>query len=194
MKPILCSPASQIPGSWMPQNGFVPASRISPHHWEQIPTLWHPRHLAEQDESLRQWIPYCLLMRSQSVAAYPRSGTENRLWNLWSVGFGGHVEVQDQRSSLLATLIACAKREVLEETGLVLPESIFEPLGLVHESVSPVGRVHLGLVFRVKLAAYQNIRITSEILSYQWWIPSKPLHQLESWSCLALQLLDVVDH
>ncbi len=65
MIPILCSPAADLPQDWLPREGIVPAATIPSDYWEQIPTLWHPRSLAEHDESLRQWIPYRLEPWSQ---------------------------------------------------------------------------------------------------------------------------------
>ena len=198
---VLCSLSTSLPSTWLPEAGFVPTTepelfeilgRLEPH--------WLPRPQAETDASFKQWIPYALVQNPQGeLAAYPRQGTEARLHGLWSLGIGGHINPQDNRPSLgegaagwQHLLWSGLRRELAEEfPGAAAGRTSF--LGLIHERLSPVGRVHLGVVFLHQPDSFTG-PAGAEIAGLRW-IPLAglgtadwPLERFELWSRLALQL------
>lgn len=112
------------------------------------PTVWRPRAELEHDPNFLQVIPYAVLENPQGqIWAYRRSGGDNRLKGRCSIGVGGHVDAQDASHSFLETIQGALQRELAEE--LENPPKYFpeKPLAWIHESETPVGRVHLGLVW-----------------------------------------------
>ena len=55
------------------------------------------RRHAETDSSLKQLIPYCVLLRGDEIFLMRRKpkGGESRLFNLHSIGVGGHINPVD---------------------------------------------------------------------------------------------------
>jgi len=103
------------------------------------------RARVEEDPSLKQIIPYAVVVRDDDVFRFRRrGGGERRLIGLASVGVGGHVNPPDAGDVILDAL----ERELTEE--LYLPdERHVELLGLLNDDTTPVGSVHLGVVARV---------------------------------------------
>ena len=74
-----------------------------------------------------QIIPYIILINEEfEVLVYKRSGSENRLLDKYSIGFGGHVDIptfddSNYTRSLLSNinsfLVSEARREIQEEVG-----------------------------------------------------------------------------
>jgi len=109
---------------------------------------WVERAHAEQDESLVQIIPYALLIAGDGRPwAYRRIGGDQRLRERRSIGVGGHVEAIDARADLRQTIQAALARELAEE--LIAPPTMADPhpLAWINEQATPIGRVHLGLIF-----------------------------------------------
>jgi hypothetical protein len=68
-----------------------------------------------------------------------------------SVGVGGHVDCEDDRGALLPTLRAALVRELGEELQ-EFPRQLTagaQPIAWISEADSPVGLVHVGLVFAI---------------------------------------------
>jgi predicted NUDIX family phosphoesterase len=112
------------------------------------------RDWLESDERFRQIIPYVILRDAGKLLHYMRSseGNEARLHGRCSLGFGGHIDLDDVVSQgsvvdLRRTIATSANRELLEEVGLQ-PEQVRnrEFLGLICSSSTEVERVHLGWV------------------------------------------------
>jgi predicted NUDIX family phosphoesterase len=163
---------------------------------------WLPRAQAETDPTFKQWIPYVLLRNSRGeMAASPRQGAEARLHGLWSVGLGGHVNPVDApatgvepRSAWRDLLWTGLRRELAEEyPGAAAGTTRF--LGLIHESRTAVGRVHLGVVFLHETAGDPGS--PGDELTGLRWVPPRelssdpwPLDRFELWSRLALRLFE----
>jgi predicted NUDIX family phosphoesterase len=150
----------------------VPATQLSllgefsgfrPFHPEDFAALlnpqwmeFRPRSSVEEDPNYKQLIPYAILQSEQDgrpvVFQYTRGKGqgEKRLHALRSIGIGGHISREDAdgadlyRSGML--------RELTEE---VVMDSDYpeELVGFIYDDTSPVGRVHLGVVHRLTLAA-----------------------------------------
>lgn len=115
-----------------------------------------PRSAAENDPTHKQIIPYLILRHGATVLHYVRgkSGGEARLHARGSIGIGGHIndgdsglEHFDDRAYERAIL-----RELHEELA-VGTEFKHRIVALLNDDSSDVGRVHLGMVHVVDLAA-----------------------------------------
>jgi len=63
--------------------------------------------------------------------------------------------------------------------------------GIINEEKTPVGLVHLGLVYRVLLLDTDGFELGSELDAFCWLETERLFEQkLELWSRLALHLLD----
>src|SRR5690606_24701106 len=118
---------------------------------------------------------------------------------LWSVGIGGHINPSDADDHVAGgpywrqAIWNGRQRELAEEFPSALNgKSRF--LGLIHESRSAVGRVHLGAVFVHDLLSRPN-ETGIELTGMQWIANGDignaawPLHKFELWSQLSLLLL-----
>jgi predicted NUDIX family phosphoesterase len=121
-------------------------------------TKWIPRDYAETDEDYLQIIPYIMLVSGQDVFMYSRNkkSGEARLHDKLSIGVGGHVEGEEHHHPFGA-YIDNTLREIQEEVGLELHSSILEGtvLGLLHDSMTEVGRVHLGVLHAIHISPSQ---------------------------------------
>lgn len=201
---ILCARTADLPPTWLPEAGAIPLhesvlldtlASISPH--------WLARPAAENDAAFKQWIPYVLVQDARrQLAVYPRRGTEARLHGLWSVGIGGHINLQDHHAAKVPgdfrhfwqqALWAGLRRELQEEFSAAA-RGTTRFLGLIHESRTEVGRVHLGAVFLHEVRGNPHPP-GPELTDLQWlpraalghgdWLPER----FELWSRLALGLL-----
>ncbi len=193
---VLCSPTASLPPAWLPRSGVVPLTEsVLLATLAHTPPVWLPRSIAETDPSHKQWIPYGLVREpSGRWACYRRRGTESRLHGIRSLGIGGHINPidappADPTGSPWRSLFWNGfLRELAEELPAAVPgQSHF--LGLIHEDLSPVGRVHLGVVF-LHLTTTLIPMDPGELAPLEWiQDPASPdLGDLELWSRLALQL------
>jgi predicted NUDIX family phosphoesterase len=121
---------------------------------------WRPRPDVEQDESLLQPIAYLMLCNArQQFWCYQRRGGDERLDARYSCGVGGHVDEADSvtcgggAGSLDAD--ATVRHALLRELGEELhatPADLDQLTlrGLIYEGHSPIGRVHLGVLYTAK--------------------------------------------
>lgn len=156
---------------------------------------FRPRSSVEEDPSFKQLIPYAILEAEvagqTSVFQYTRGKGqgEARLHAKRSIGIGGHISREDAdgedlyRSGML--------RELAEEM-LVNTEYEEELVGFIFDDTSPVGRVHLGVVHRLKLSS-PDARAREVDLVESGFEPVEQLKQslerFETWSQLCLENL-----
>ena len=148
---------------------------------------------AELDPSLKQIIPYAVIVRGDRIFRYQRQGGgEARLLGKSSVGVGGHINPCDGE-----VLRGGLNRELEEE--LVLPaERTAEFVGLINDDSTPVGSVHLGLVARVEVDGDVSVRET-ETMSGEF-VDGRALvadldqirQEFETWSSLLLDCAELV--
>ncbi|QKZ15096.1 DNA mismatch repair protein MutT [Spirosoma sp. KUDC1026] len=146
------------------------------------------RASAENDESFKQIIPYILITYQEKYLLLKRKTkqTEARLHNKMSIGVGGHINPIDynkEKDIILGGLL----RELHEEVRIVS----FEPpvfLGFINDDISEVGKVHLGLLFRVESHTSDVDVIEIDKMDGQWASISElneNFDYLESWSQIA---------
>jgi predicted NUDIX family phosphoesterase len=182
----LVAHASRGRGFWTdgPDRDAVTAGMFNTVGW------FEPRDGVETNEQVRQVIPY-LLLRSRAGAyfTYRRlpSGGEERLFDLHSIGWGGHVN--DERCAaglefgsgvLTPNWIAEGlQRELAEELDLAPggPLGRLTLHGFLALDETPVDRVHVGVVARLDLApgaeARCAIRETDRLAPAGWLSPSE---------------------
>ncbi len=100
------------------------------------------RAIAEEDPAHKQVIPYLVLRDGDRwfLMRRTRAGGDARLHDRWSIGVGGHLNPGD------GDVGGGLRREWDEElvAGFVPP---FAPIGLLNDDTTPVGSVHVGIVF-----------------------------------------------
>ena len=159
------------------------------------------RYLAEEDESLKQIIPYVLFLCENELFSYVRGkqAGENRLIGNRSVGIGGHINPVDEMLFAGAevatdrqTYIEAVKREIEEEVVVDEPLSP-EIIGLLNDDSNPVGRVHFGIVHICRLSG-KTVRKREQQITKSGFVPVAELagpmwEELETWSQLCIDLI-----
>jgi predicted NUDIX family phosphoesterase len=156
MQHIICTEAS-VTDKNIKQNGFIKTSE----NIFDISKIWiGPRPTLETNENFKQIIPYVLLSFDGKIALYQRTkkGGENRLHNMHSIGFGGHIDAfdlaydEDGTINLDKTIETSAQREIDEE--LIVSNIVSKKhLGYIYDGSNPVGRVHIGVVEQWELSS-----------------------------------------
>ena len=97
---------------------------------------------AEEDPAHKQVIPYLVLRDGERwfLMRRTKAGGDARLHDLWSIGVGGHLNPGD------GDVEGGLRREWAEEVVAAF-EPAFEPVGLLNDDTTPVGAVHVGIVF-----------------------------------------------
>ena len=136
-------------------------------------SLWHeilahleprPRSVAEHDYHYKQLVVYVLINHDQTFLSYQRTPKteEARLKAKYSIGIGGHVNVQDaSQPSLFGAagerwndfLLEAVRREVNEEVqiqGTILQDP--KLICFINDDSNDVGQVHFGVVWLVRIA------------------------------------------
>ncbi len=115
---------------------------------------FRPRSTVEEDTTVKQLIPYVLLEAEVdgklSVFQYTRGKGqgEKRLHALRSIGIGGHISQDDAGSD---DLYRSGMMRELEEEVCIDASYTEELSGFIYDDTTPVGRVHLGVVHRLRL-------------------------------------------
>lgn len=107
---------------------------------------FRPRSAMEEDPSWKQVIPYPILRDGPRwfLMRRTRAGSDARLHDRYSIGVGGHVNPAD--GGLDGDLSRALEREWTEELAIDFVPS-FRFVGLLNDDTTPVGEVHLGLVY-----------------------------------------------
>lgn len=114
------------------------------------------RDYAERTPSLKQVIPYSIVVRNGEILCLRRTkrGGEVRLHDKLSIGVGGHVNPVDLPAGARRgfgsgprdPLAAATHREVAEEELRIAGPYRVRRVGLLNDDSNPVGAVHVGLV------------------------------------------------
>lgn len=146
----------------------------------------------EEDPGYKQLISYCILENADNeVLVYERltGGGKSRLHGLSSIGVGGHMN-QLEGDDIERVLIENARRELAEEVGLTdIPEMDLELIGFINDDGDEVGRVHIGLVFRIKVNRDDIRAVETDTLSIQWMDRNRLMEipSYETWSRLIIE-------
>lgn len=140
----------------------------APAEFLRLETKLQDRAQCETDPSWLQLLPYVVIRRADTgqIFTYCRGkgGAEARLHGNLSIGVGGHVDTDVERSpedslkesmDLMVHLEDSAMRELEEEVGFVVEkdddgECLHMPFmwndDLIYDDTNDVGRVHLGML------------------------------------------------
>lgn len=171
------------------------------------------RKAAEHDFDTKQIIPYVVIsdMSENKILSYARTtkGNEDRLHELRSIGFGGHMneladvvdygtmeEFEIALRQWTETFKLNIKKELEEEVldKVEFTDDNLNLIGFINDESNDVGRVHLGVVFRYLIEDMQSVKIKEDKLSNYEWLSLENLKEVdlsvyENWSKLILDLL-----
>ncbi len=153
------------------------------------------RRQAEHDEDFKQIIPYAVFMAGDRIFKYRRGskGGESRLFGLVSIGVGGHMSAcdADAQGGLYDAAFA---RELSEEVEMadVIANDV---RGLINDDSNPVGRVHLGVVHLIRVAAPLVRSREDELVDDGFALPAELAarpEELETWARICLENWPVI--
>src|SRR5688572_21763068 len=188
---VLAVPRADLVRAGVLEHGFRPEG------WERCLALvaergtFLRRGAAEEDDTHKQIIPYAVVTFQDRVFLLRRTsrGGEARLHGKFSIGVGGHVNPERVPRERLVE--AGLQRELAEELVFERPFTC-QPIGLINDDRVPVGRVHLGIVYRV-LAGDAGVRVREEDLLLGRFARQEEVRQvlpfMESWSRLLAEAL-----
>lgn len=144
---------------------------------------------AEINPLYKQIIPYLVFEHNNRYFLMQRKATasEQRLASKYSFGIGGHIRQEDMQGN---SLFDWALREFHEEItyqGTITSE----PLGILNDDSTDVGKVHIGFVFLLH-GSSDAISIKSELKSGKLLTldECKPYYEnMETWSQMVYELL-----
>jgi predicted NUDIX family phosphoesterase len=118
-------------------------SRVREHY------RFRPRREVEEDPTEPQIIPYVVFRHEDRyfLTHRLRHSSERRLRHLYSLGVGGHINPEDVASE--ADPIEAGLRREWEEEVVYSGRFSTRLIGAINDQSTPVGRVHVGLIFLV---------------------------------------------
>ena len=148
---------------------------------------YRPRDEAEDDPTWKQVIPYLLLRDGERLFLMRRTsaGGDARLHERWSIGVGGHLGPADRS-------VEDGLHREFEEELVADWRPELRPLGLLNDDRTPVGQVHLGIVFETDAAGRAVAVRETHKLSGRFVESDEVLsgyEHLESWSQLLFDLV-----
>jgi predicted NUDIX family phosphoesterase len=158
--------------------------------------FFSPRSTAETDPSLKQIIPYAILVSGGKVLRYKRGkkSGEQRLIAKGSIGIGGHMNDHDEQLFALdqEAYFAGVQREIEEE--LIIERPLQNRIAaLINDDSNEVGQVHLGVVHVLELPRPNAEKRESMILGIEFLTPDQLRAErdtLESWSQICVDNLE----
>ena len=151
-----------------------------------------PRSQVEQDESVKQIIPYVCIRSGNSYVLLQRTKkqSEARLHNKFSLGIGGHINDEDESLFCFdeSAYRAAVRREIEEEIRF---EGAYRDavVALINDDETEVGRVHLGVVHLVDLPTTE-VRAGEKAIAQLQFLGLDELRArrdtLETWSQIVL--------
>lgn len=154
------------------------------------------RSTAETDPSLKQIIPYAILVSDGKVLRYMRGkkSGERRLVAKGSIGIGGHMNDHDEQLFALdqEAYFAGVQREIEEE--LIVENPLRNQIvALINDDSNEVGQVHLGVVHVLELPSPTAEKRESMILGIEFLTPDQLRAErdtLETWSQICVDNLE----
>ncbi|MEO6797326.1 MAG: NUDIX hydrolase [Candidatus Dormibacter sp.] len=111
---------------------------------------FRPRKEVEEDPTEPQIIPYVVFRHQDRyfLTHRLRRSSERRLRHLYSLGVGGHINPEDVAGA--ADPIDAGLRREWEEEVVYRGGFEYRLIGAINDQTTPVGRVHVGLIFLVE--------------------------------------------
>lgn len=137
-------------------NGFTPITHAE---LESLcsQVCFIPRSEAETSSDYKQLIPYSVLRLGNQIFRYQRtrSGGESRLFQLYSIGVGGHINPEDGQADEGVQIVHRARAREIQEEFICTLAGEAHLVGLINDDTNPVGRVHIGIVYEYELESDQ---------------------------------------
>ena len=152
-----------------------------------------PRHKAENDESLKQLIPYFLICHDDKIWCYVRGkkSGEERLVAKASMGIGGHINNED--INLFGDVYSTAALRELDEEVKIEGSYHQKVVALLNDDETPVGRVHLGVIHILR-ASTPNVVKREGVITESGFRTLDELRgmrdRMETWSQICLDAMD----
>jgi predicted NUDIX family phosphoesterase len=152
-----------------------------------------PRHKAENDESMKQLIPYFLICHEDKIWCYVRGkkSGEERLVAKASMGIGGHINNEDL--NLFGDVYSTASIRELEEEVKIEGAYRQKVVALLNDDETPVGRVHLGVIHVLRTES-PNVVKREGVITESGFRTLDELRgmreRMETWSRICLDSID----
>ena len=149
---------------------------------------FRPRDELENDPAWKQIIPYLVVRdaRRYLLMRRTRAGGDERLFERYSIGVGGHLNPGD------GDVEGGLRREWAEEIAAAfVPDFSF--VGLLNDDEDPVGAVHLGFVYQADAAGRAVAIREADKLTGDFRGPADVaavVERMESWSRLLFEHLE----
>jgi predicted NUDIX family phosphoesterase len=173
--------------------------RTLPALLDRANNFFTPRGPAENDPSLKQIIPYVLLVHGERVLHYVRGkkAGEQRLVAKGSIGIGGHMNSEDEdlfnRGIDRAAYDVGVQREVGEEELRLGTRYTNHIVALLNDDSNDVGRVHLGVVHVFRLES-DDVQKGEAMITELQFLDRAQLaarrEAMETWSQICFDHLD----
>lgn len=206
MKPsVLCISLDTLTHQIVPTEGFgihpfnleeVPANKFHFINREVVDSVNPESFYHQVGEIFPQILGYIIVRSGNEILSYARKHSgEVRLLGSRSIGFGGHVDIEDAilntngSINADATLRRSIVRELEEELELSIDPSDCKYHGIIVDTTNSVGKVHRGLLCVIEVEDKTSVTSTKETQDLQWL----SLHDLradiemyEPWSQIAI--------
>jgi predicted NUDIX family phosphoesterase len=145
------------------------------------------RALVEEDPSFKQIIPYVVIRHADRFLLTRRTNrqTESRLHGKYSIGIGGHINDEEKFTGDQNVIEAGLERELDEEIHLLGRRQSLNLVGIISDDSTPVGQVHLGLVFLLETDSADFTVNEADLMTAEWATVEsleKCFEKMESWS------------
>jgi predicted NUDIX family phosphoesterase len=154
--------------------------------------LFLKRSELEEDPSFKQIIPYAIISNNESFYLFTRTSgqTEKRLHNKLHLGVGGHMNPGSLTEAGEGYLVSELKRELFEEVKLLDGCKIedIEFIGFINDDSIPVGRVHIGLLYNIRVSNKDVVVNETDKMSARWIDKAGMVEyheEMETWSRIA---------
>lgn len=148
----------------------------------------------EDDPTFQQLITYAIISTGGSFYLFKRSSrqAEKRLHNKYSLGVGGHMNPCHMNGHGVDYLMDELSREFFEEVrlgpGCRIEKSEF--IGFLNDDTIPVGQVHIGLLFHIRVSG-KEVYVNEPDKMTANWIEQQHLanyyEEMESWSGMIVE-------
>ena len=150
------------------------------------------RAVVEDDPGFKQIIPYVVVRHGGACLLTRRTNrqTESRLHGKYSLGIGGHINDAERCADGENIIHAGLERELAEEVRLSGSRRSLELAGLISDDSTPVGQVHLGLVYLLETDSPDFAVEEPDLMTAEWAtveLLRQRLAQMESWSQLVFE-------
>lgn len=150
----------------------------------------------EVAKQVPQLLPYIIIKDKDKILTYSRDkGTEQRLHGSLSLGFGGHISLEDMLPFEGSFIINAMRRELQEELAIPLSAITLETIKkLINDKSNEVGQVHVGLLCIANLKPSIKVNPNPDEIHNPKWLSLEEITQdkanYESWSQIAIDYLN----